>query len=49
MKKHNWKELNFTSENDDSKNVEENNLTIAPIVLHAKNKKYTLFMFQNIP
>ena len=39
MKKHNWKELNFTSENDDSKNFEENNLTIALNVLHAKKQK----------
>ena len=39
IKKHNWKQINFTSENDDSKSFEENNQTIAPNVLHAKRQK----------
>ena len=37
--KYNWEERNYPSEKDDWKRFEENDLTVAPKVLYAKNEK----------
>ena len=47
INKYNQEGLNFPSQKDDSKKIEKNNRTIAPNVLHAK-QKYILLKFQNI-
>ena len=35
---HNWEGINYPSEIDDWKTFEKNNLTIAPNILHIKEK-----------
>ena len=40
--------MNFPSEKDDWKKIENNNPTIALNVLYAKKKRYILPLFQNI-
>ena len=37
--KYNWEERNYPSEKDDWKRFEEDDLTVAPNVLYAKNEK----------
>ena len=40
--------IHFSSEEDDWKKFEKNNVTIALNVLYVKKKKYVLLVFQNI-
>ena len=46
--KYNWEGINYTSEKDDWKMFEKNNLMIALKVLYAKKEKHILLTFQNI-
>ena len=39
MNKYNWEGINYPSEKDNWKKIEENNLVIAFNVMYAKNKK----------
>ena len=48
INKYYWEGINFSSEKDDWKRVEKNNVTIAVNVLYAKKEKIILLMFQNI-
>ena len=46
--KYNWKGINYPSEKDDWEKIEKNNLTITLNAVYVKEKKYNLFMLQNI-
>ena len=48
INKYNLEGINFSSEKDDCKTFEKNNLTITLNVLYTKKEKYILLMFQNI-
>ena len=48
INKYNWEEIHFSSEKDDGKKFEKNDVTIALNVLYAKKEKYILFILQNI-
>ena len=39
-------EINFSSEKDDWKNIEKNNVTIALNVFHAKKEKLSFLCFK---
>ena len=48
INKYNWKGIKFSSEKDNWKKREKNNVTIALSVLYAKKrKKWIFYMFQN--
>ena len=48
INKYNWKGIKFSSEKDNCKKLEKNNVTIALSVLYAKKrKKWIFYMFQN--
>ena len=45
MDEYNWGEINYPSEKHDWKQIEKNNLKIAPNVLHAKKEeKYPAYV-----
>ena len=48
INKYNWEGINIPSEKDDWEKNVKSNVKIALNVLHAKEKKYILLMFQNI-
>ena len=52
INKYNWKRINFSSEKDDLRRIEKNNVTImyycSKRFIYAKKEKYILLMFQKL-